>query len=112
MGRVRVCPVEELPEGAVRVVQSGRRYIAVFHRQGELFALDDTCPHMGGSLGSGWTTEQGTVVCPWHGWEFRICDGTGVWPPGVDVATFPVVVEEGVVYVVLDGEGDASSAPS
>lgn len=105
MARVRVCALKDLPEGGVQIVRHGGDYIAVFHREGKLYALDDTCPHMGGSLGTGYVSKEGTVTCPWHGWEFRICDGEGVWPQGIQIRTFPVLVEEGEVFVLLDEKG-------
>ena len=57
---------------------------------------------MGGSLGTGWVTDEGSIVCPWHGWEFRLEDGAGVWPSGIKLDTFETSVEDGVVYVHAD----------
>lgn len=101
--RVKACRFEQLPEGQCHVFKHERTYIAVIHHKGELRAINDTCPHLGGSLGTGWLTEEGTIVCPWHGWEFRICDGEGVWPQGIAVDTFKVEVDDGDVYVHVDG---------
>lgn len=102
MARVKACSVSELPKGQCRVVKHEREYIAVFHTKDAFFAINDTCPHLGGSLGTGWVTEEGTIVCPWHGWEFRICDGSGVWPQGIDVPSYPVEIEGEDVMVVVD----------
>jgi len=100
--RVKACSVGELTNGQCRILKHERTYIALIRHNNTIHAIDDTCPHLGGSLGTGWLTEEGTIVCPWHGWEFRICDGKGVWPTGVQVATYPVEVENDEVYVVLD----------
>lgn len=102
--RVKVCPLGELPKGQCRVIKQEHTYIALIHHGEAIYAINDTCPHLGGSLGTGWLTEEGTIVCPWHGWEFRICDGKGVWPQGVQIETYPVEVENGEVFVVLDGK--------
>ncbi len=51
--------------------------VAVFNNEGQYFAIDDMCPHMGASLASGhFEPADGTVACPWHGWRFDTRDGT------------------------------------
>ncbi|MDA1191833.1 MAG: Rieske (2Fe-2S) protein [Candidatus Poribacteria bacterium] len=102
MERVKACALAELNEGQCRVVKHGYEYIAVIKKNDELHAINDTCPHMGGSLGTGWMTDEGTIVCPWHGWEFRLKDGEGVWPSGIKVETYPVQVDDDVIYVLMD----------
>lgn len=39
------------------------------------------------------------VTCPWHGWTFDACTGCSLDPAGNDVARYPVLVEEGNVYL-------------
>jgi nitrite reductase/ring-hydroxylating ferredoxin subunit len=43
----RVCSLEELRRDGIRVVSGGGRAIAVFLEGGNVFALDNRCPHMG-----------------------------------------------------------------
>jgi nitrite reductase (NADH) small subunit len=69
-----VCKIHDLPEGEGKVVALGRKVIAIFRASGNLYAIDDVCPHMGASLGSGYV-EGDTVTCPWHAWRFRLTDG-------------------------------------
>ena len=49
--------------------------IALFNVAGEIFAIDDVCPHFAGSLHEG-TVEDGMVSCPLHGWCFDLRSGT------------------------------------
>jgi NAD(P)H-dependent nitrite reductase small subunit len=70
-----LCAVADLPaQGGGKYVSCKGLALAVF-RQGEsMRVIDDTCPHAGGSLASGFIRE-GVVHCPWHGWPFRLADG-------------------------------------
>ena len=53
--------------------------------------------------------KRNSVVCPLHGWEFRLTDGQGVWPEGVRVSTYRIEHEGEDVFVVIgDGSGAAS----
>jgi nitrite reductase (NADH) small subunit/3-phenylpropionate/trans-cinnamate dioxygenase ferredoxin subunit len=96
--KVRVAAEGEIPPGASRVVDVDGALVAVFNVDGKYFAIDDRCPHAGASLADG-CVEGGVVTCAWHGWRFRLADGSWADNPRVKTRTYPVVVEEGVVYV-------------
>ncbi len=71
---VRVAGVEEIPLGTGKEFAAAGRVVAIFHVEGEFYALDGVCPHAGGPLGNG--RLQGNVVtCPWHGWQFDVTNG-------------------------------------
>jgi 3-phenylpropionate/trans-cinnamate dioxygenase ferredoxin component len=90
--------LSDIPVGeSVRV--QGRVAIAVFNVDGELFAIDDTCTHQDASLSQGWL-EDCMVECPLHAASFDLRTGRPTGPPAKrPVRTYPVLVEDGVVYV-------------
>ena len=88
----------------------------MFNVKGEYFALLNKCPHNGGSLVEGVLTglvessepgryaysRQGEVIrCPWHGWEFDIITGKGLYDRNSRVATYKVEVEDAGNIVLL-----------
>ncbi|GAB3216420.1 bifunctional 3-phenylpropionate/cinnamic acid dioxygenase ferredoxin subunit [Kineococcus gypseus] len=100
-GPLVVCAVEELPEGEVvrvdRPELSGP--ISVFHVDGELYAIDDTCTHANQSLAEGWV-EDCAVECPRHASAFDLRTGEPSGPPAVrPVRTHRVEVVDGRVLV-------------
>jgi nitrite reductase/ring-hydroxylating ferredoxin subunit len=105
-----VCRVGELQEGEGRTVVIGKRLLAVFRSQGRYYVLDDTCPHMGASLGSG-SVENGIVTCPWHAWRFRLADGAWADYPKLKIGCYPVRLQGEEVQVWL-GEGTAETQQS
>ena len=86
-----VAKISDLPEGGARTVEVNSKLVAVFHYQGQFFAIDDVCPHMGASLAGG-EVENGIVTCPWHAWRFRITDGTWADNPRIKIGCYPVRV--------------------
>lgn len=96
---IRVCTLDELPEGeAVRI--TAHVPIAVFHTEGgEFFAVDDTCTHQDASLADGWL-EGSQVECPLHASCFDLRTGKPTGPPAkLPVRTYPVTVIDGVLHI-------------
>ena len=75
MAWIDLCKVSELIEGEGRFIDLGEHKLALFLKDGQVYATSDTCPHAGASL-SGGMIEEGFVVCPWHYWSFKLTDGT------------------------------------
>jgi phenylpropionate dioxygenase-like ring-hydroxylating dioxygenase large terminal subunit len=58
-----------------KIALNGRDYAIWQTDRGEIFALDNVCPHMQAPLSEGWICkDHGTITCPFHALEF---DGTG-----------------------------------
>lgn len=96
---VTVAKVGSIPEGEGATFPLGDRLVAVFNLEGEYHAIDDLCPHMGASLGSGQLDEEGKVMCPWHAWRFDVCDGTWCDNPRLKIDAFEVRIEGDEIQV-------------
>lgn len=58
-----------------KVSLNGQDYVLWQNPQGEVFALNNVCPHMQAALSEGWICpQQNTIVCPFHALKF---DGQG-----------------------------------
>jgi nitrite reductase/ring-hydroxylating ferredoxin subunit len=103
---VTVCRANELAPNASKVVQVGDLAIAVFNVSGQIFAINDRCPHKGASLGKG-SLVDGVVTCPAHNFKVDVRTGRNPKTPALKVACYRVIVEEGIVKVrvPLDGFG-------
>ena len=70
-----VCKYSDLKEN------TGQRFliddveVAVFKVKGEIYALNNICPHQHTPLIYDGFIEDMKVVCPAHGWEFNLIDG-------------------------------------
>ena len=120
-----VAAVGDIPPGTRRLAQVNGRAIVVFNLGGEFFALNNRCPHRGGSLCQGKQTglvesygpgnyrysRPGEIIrCPWHGWEFDIRTGQS-WcdPDSVHARTYAVEVEPGAT--LAKGPFEAETVP-
>lgn len=104
---VRAMPVEDVPTGGGVAFRYGRAQLAVFHvgATGEWFATENACPHTGDQvLARGLVGDQGgvpKVACPHHKKTFDLRTGECMTGESYAVRTFPVKIEEGVVYLEL-----------
>ena len=97
---VTICRLDELPPGAMRLVELDGRKIGVFHADdGELYAIEDRCSHDDGPLAEGeFDADACTVECPRHGSLFDLRTGRPKTLPAFQpVETFDARVENGEV---------------
>mgnify|MGYP001197133375 CR=1 FL=1 len=101
---IDICPLSELPPGAMRLVEHEDLEIAVVNCAGELFAIEDRCSHDDGPLVEGGLDEERcTVECPRHGSLFDLRTGKPLTLPAYEpVETFPVRVEGDRVKLEVD----------
>jgi len=101
MNRIKACLVEELPEGeALRI--NADPVIALFHVGDEFYAMNDRCSHGNASMSEGYLEDDATVECPLHAASFCLKTGKALCLPATDaIATYPVSVEDGTVYIDL-----------
>ncbi len=105
-----VAKAAEFPVGSRKIVKVRGREIGVFHTVAGLFAVRNSCPHQAAPLCLGtvtgttlpslpgeyvWGKEGEVLRCPWHGWEFDLTTGVGLYDPyrHERVATYEVAVE-------------------
>ena len=101
---IDICPLDELPPGASRIVTWEDLEIGVFNCKGDLLAIEDRCSHDDGPLAEGpFDEERCAVECPRHGSLFDLRTGVPkTLPAYVPVEAFPVTVEDGVVKVEVE----------
>lgn len=87
--------LSELKEKKSKVIRGG---IAVFFDEGELYAVDNRCPHMGFPLQTG-TMCDGMLTCHWHHARFDACSGGTLDPWADDVPVYEIRTENDNVFV-------------
>ncbi len=99
-----ICPVDELPPGAKRVVTWEDLEIGIVNCGGDILAVEDRCSHDDGDLMVGDVDEEAcTVECPRHGSVFDLRTGKPLnLPAYVPIETYPVTVVDGVIKVEVD----------
>ncbi len=95
----KVADAKDLPLGKSTCVESGGEKVALFNVDGTIYAIADTCTHLGGPLSEG--EVDGTVVtCPWHGASFDLTTGSVTGPPANSgVTRYQVRVEGDEVQI-------------
>jgi len=93
----RVVDLKTIPEEGCKVVYFQQKEVAIFRHAGEVYAVDNLCPHRQSPLSAGEVCE-GILSCPWHGARFELATGHGL--PGAhqaDIGSYPVrVVDQSV----------------
>jgi nitrite reductase/ring-hydroxylating ferredoxin subunit len=117
---VVVARSSDVAEGGRYVIAVGDDlHIGIFRFRGTLHAYENTCPHQGGpvcqgrvvdgvrerldddrnSLGLTFDPDDPHIVCPWHGFEYRVTTGEHPGAPQFRLRAFEVTESEGEISV-------------
>lgn len=114
--RALLCAASEIPVGDKKIFDVDGLSIGVFNIAGKYYAIKNVCPHAGAPLCEGHiqTTHRPSSVgefdpalegrilrCPWHGWEFDVVTGKGLYDRNSRVATYKVEVDEAENLVLV-----------
>ena len=90
--RRKVATLSDITSDGLISVETDGKKILLYNVKGNIYATDGTCPHQGGPLGNG-LLEGKTITCPWHAWQFDVCNGRALYDKGFSVACYRVIVE-------------------
>ena len=90
---IPVAKVSELGPGTKKRVWLGDTRVMVANVDGEIYAVDDLCPHAFAFLSAGWL-QGDEIMCPLHGAQFNVKTGKVLsYPAEDDIPVFPVKIE-------------------
>ena len=90
------------PAGQRRLLFREGRQIALFNVDGQLYAIDDACPHAGSALCTG-KLEGLLIQCPAHGLRFDLRSGAMPGNAGLKVTTYEIRADgDGLALVLPD----------
>ncbi len=92
--------VKDVQSAGCLPVQLEGHTLALFHHNGEIYAVDNRCPHMGFPLHRG-TVHDGILTCHWHHARFDLASGGTFDPWADDVRIFPVQIRDGEIWIDL-----------
>jgi nitrite reductase (NADH) small subunit/3-phenylpropionate/trans-cinnamate dioxygenase ferredoxin subunit len=113
---ITVAKVGSIEDGKAGAFPVKGKMVAVFLVDGKYHAINDFCPHMGAPLSDG-HVEDGVVICPWHAWQFKVCDGTWCDNPAIKTDAYEVRIQGDEIQVLVPDEealedADETPAPS
>jgi nitrite reductase/ring-hydroxylating ferredoxin subunit len=105
MVEVRAGSLAELQKTGQLVTKVGTLPVVVFWHDGEAFAIEDRCPHLGFPLHQG-TVESGLVTCHWHHARFDLVSGCTLDLWADDARGFDTAIRDGDVFVSARVDAD------
>ena len=100
-GFVPVLDEKELQEYKMKLVSVEGTPILFIKQQGQIFAINNHCPHMACSLIGG-TLDGLVIVCPCHDWRFNLETGEYEDEPAIKLTKYEWKLESGKIWVKLE----------
>lgn len=109
MNFIKAAKTSDLTEGSKIIVHMETQDILLTNVRGSYYAVENKCPHMGGSLYDG-KLEGSNIVCPRHGSVFDVTTGKTVEAGTLfrikvkvrDLKNFPVRIEGTDVLIGIE----------
>jgi len=102
MKYIKIARTDELKTGEKKKVTAGENVFLLANIDGTYYAIDNKCPHMGGSLFDG-NLEGDTITCPRHGTVFDV--KTGKMVKNGKIVFMNLKVKDGHAYPIkIDGD--------
>ena len=92
---------KKLEENTMKLVTVQGTPILLIKQQGQIFAIDNRCPHMGCGF-SGGTLEGSVIVCPCHDWHFNLKTGEYQEEPSIKLTSYEWKIIAGKIYIKLE----------
>lgn len=92
MPQTKLCRLDEISSGESKQFNVGDIEILVININGQYFCLAARCTHAGAPLVEGEIFGD-VLICPWHGSNFRVTDGSVLKGP----AERPLAVYKNVI---------------
>ena len=97
-GFVPVLEENELQEGSMKLVKVEGLPVLLIKQFGQIYAIDNRCPHMG-CMFSGGTLDGSVIVCPCHDWRFDLKTGEYEEDQEIKLLSYECKVESGKIWV-------------
>lgn len=109
MQYMKASRTDEVKEGEKKKITLGDKVLLLTNVQGKYYAIDNRCPHMGGSLYEG-ELNGDIIKCPRHGTRFDVKNGKVVENGKIafvrlnvkDTRAYPVKVEGSDILIGID----------
>ena len=95
---VKAAETTEVQPGDCLGVKVEGVFIGIYNIDGDYYAMNNICPHLGGVLTYGFFDDN-AVTCPLHMWEFDVKTGKCLWPEQEKLPTYPVKIEGNDILV-------------
>jgi nitrite reductase/ring-hydroxylating ferredoxin subunit len=97
---VEAANLNQISPGTGTTVKVADKEIAIFNVDGEIYAMGDSCPHAGASLGAGKLNGR-IVTCRAHGLRYDVSTGQ-VTTGGFGVPCYQVKIMDGKILVAVE----------
>lgn len=97
---IPVAKLSEVPNFGKKVVNVAGQDVMLIHVKGDVFAVENECPHQGSPLAAA-IVKDGYIACPRHGYRFSLADGSCSDHPEFTLKTYAVEVRGDDICVDL-----------
>ena len=113
---VKVCEINDVTSESFLICEINGVSAGIIRYEGQLKSYLNVCPHAGAPVCKGFIedtliskeryksvieSENSILICPWHGFEFRIEDGSAMIKESKNLVSISVREDESSIFLYL-----------
>jgi nitrite reductase/ring-hydroxylating ferredoxin subunit len=122
MAELLIGPKDEMQDGDRRLIETDGFEVGVYRHEGQYYAYRNVCVHQGGPACEGivigkvedvlapdrtyirqrFDDSDPHIVCPWHGYEYRLVTGECAPDPRLRLKRYNIVERNNQLFVVVE----------
>ena len=95
-----VTSLAEIPDNGMLDIKIEGKSLLLSRSDTKVTCFHNACSHLGVAIDSG-EVKDGTITCPYHGFQYNLSTGACLTAPEVALQSYPVLVDGGRVFVQL-----------
>jgi nitrite reductase (NADH) small subunit len=121
MDEIFIGKISQLRNGDRKIIKTKQGEVGVFVEGGQYYAYANLCAHSGGPACEGlvmplvvdviaenkmyngqiFDETEMHIVCPWHGWEYKLMDGQCVGEPRRKLKKYDIIRRNDDIFVLI-----------
>ena len=99
--KVKIASIEEIPEKIGVQFEVDNKSLAVFRINGEIFVINNLCPHQHAPVLFEGDLDGYILTCPLHGWKFDLKTGKSTGGQG-GIKKYPHMIEGNDIFIEIN----------
>ncbi len=96
---IKTFEIDQLEEGKIKRFKNKMIDAIIILWKGKIYSYKNRCAHQGLTFEEEYISPEGTITCPWHGFQYSVESGECLTVNHIQLEPIPTKIEEGFLWL-------------